>query len=85
MIETKDSLGCVLGTRAVESDFRMRIVAAVNQALGDAMHGHPGPMDASGLFEPDASERDALPPLTAWEEWEVAEERSGHNPLHPRG
>ena len=85
MIETKDSLGCVLGTRVVESDFRRRIIAAANQALGDAMHGQPGPMDASGLFEPDASERDALPPLTAWEEWEVAEERSGRNPLHPHG
>lgn len=85
MIETKDSLGCVLGTRAVESNFHMRIIAAVNQALGEAMHGQPGPMDASGLSETDASERDALPPLTAWEEWEVAEERSGRNPLHPRG
>ena len=83
MIEKKASLGCVLGTRAVESGFRRRIIAAVNRAMGQAASGRPDPMAASGLSEFDAGERGVLPPLTAWEEWEVAEERAGRNPLQP--
>lgn len=85
MTEKKASLGCVLGTRAVESGFRRRIIAAVNRAMGHVASGRPDPTPASSLSGSDAGERDVLPPLTAWEEWEVAEERVGRNPLQPHG